>query len=103
MAGKFAGEVTEEHHTTYVANLKYCAQELLQHNIIGLIEPINKYALPGYYLNNYDKGKPSRFYNGRHEICFLKFDYKFILSWKICCLSSILELEFRDIGLVLFQ
>lgn len=57
MAGKFAEPTTEEHDEVYVANLKYCAKELQERDMIGLIEPINKYALPGYFLNNYDKGK----------------------------------------------
>lgn len=56
MAGKFAEPTTEQHDEVYVANLKYCAKELQERDMIGLIEPINKYALPGYYLNNYDKG-----------------------------------------------
>lgn len=57
MAGKFAEPTTVEHDEVYVENLRYCAGELQQRDMIGLIEPINKYALPGYFLNSFEKGK----------------------------------------------
>lgn len=57
MAGKFSEPTTEEHDECYVENLKYCAKELQQRDMIGLIEPINKYALSGYFLHCYDKGE----------------------------------------------
>lgn len=57
MAGKFADPTTEQHDEVYVENLKWCAKELQERDMLGLIEPINKYALPGYFLNNYDKGE----------------------------------------------
>lgn len=56
MAGKFAEPTTLDHDEVYVENLKYCAKELQQRDMIGLIEPINKYSLPGYFLSSYDKG-----------------------------------------------
>lgn len=37
-------------------NLQFAAEQLESTGIIGLIEPINNYSLPGYYLNCYDKG-----------------------------------------------
>lgn len=56
MAGKCltTTKPTKEYHETYFQNLKYAANLLETHGIIGVIEPINKYALPGYYLNNYE-------------------------------------------------
>lgn len=41
---------------TYIENLKYAAKYLECENIVGVIEPINKYALPGYFMNSYDTG-----------------------------------------------
>lgn len=37
-------------------NLKFAAEHLESTGIIGVIEPINNYSLPGYYLSDYDKG-----------------------------------------------
>lgn len=56
MAGKLACAPSAEHDSTYVQNLKTAASLLEQNNILGVIEPINKYALPGYYLACYEKG-----------------------------------------------
>jgi hydroxypyruvate isomerase len=56
MAGKLDIAPNEDHHRTYEENLKFAAKELEANNIIGVIEPINKYAVPGYYLNSYDRG-----------------------------------------------
>ncbi|VEN55365.1 unnamed protein product [Callosobruchus maculatus] len=55
MAGKVAEEITGEHDSTYVDNLKYAANILEKENILGLIEPINGYSVPHYYMNNYEK------------------------------------------------
>lgn len=55
MAGKLASPPSTEHDSTYVKNLKTAASILEQNNILGVIEPINKYALPGYYLACYKK------------------------------------------------
>ena len=57
MAGTVEGEVSTEHDTTYVKNLKYAVELLEKENLIGLIEPINQYSVPKYYLNSYDKGR----------------------------------------------
>lgn len=48
--------VTAEHDEVYKANLKYASGILQKENIMGIIEPINKYSVPNYYLNCYDKG-----------------------------------------------
>ncbi|XP_059620908.1 putative hydroxypyruvate isomerase [Phlebotomus argentipes] len=53
MAGKVS-KPTEDNRKVYVENLKYAANVLEKENIVGLIEPINKYAVPGYYLNSYE-------------------------------------------------
>ncbi|XP_058467630.1 putative hydroxypyruvate isomerase [Malaya genurostris] len=55
MAGKLAGSATTQHDTTYVSNLKTAASLLEKNNILGVIEPINKYSVPGYYLDSYEK------------------------------------------------
>ncbi|XP_055849604.1 putative hydroxypyruvate isomerase [Episyrphus balteatus] len=54
MAGKQTDKPVGEHYQTYVSNLKIAAKMLQQENLVGVIEPINKYAVPGYFLNSYD-------------------------------------------------
>lgn len=56
MAGKLESLPTKENDDVYIENLKYAASKLENENIIGVIEPINGYSLPGYYMNNYNKG-----------------------------------------------
>lgn len=46
---------TEANHKAYEKNLSYAAQIFETKGIIGLIEPINKYSAPGYYLNSYER------------------------------------------------
>lgn len=41
--------------TTFVANLKLAANELGKHGIRLLIEPINHFDIPGFYLNTVDQ------------------------------------------------
>lgn len=53
MAGKINGQPTASHHETYLANLKFAAQYLESEGILGVIEPINHYSLPGYYMHDY--------------------------------------------------
>nr|CAI5858197.1 unnamed protein product [Callosobruchus analis]CAI5863731.1 unnamed protein product [Callosobruchus analis] len=55
MAGKVEEQITVKHDSTYVDNLKYAAEMLEKENILGLIEPINVYSVPHYYMNNYEK------------------------------------------------
>jgi len=38
-------------HTTYVANLRYAAGKLAPHGIDLLIEPLNTFDMPGYFLS----------------------------------------------------
>lgn len=56
MSGKIDGAPTEENDQCYENNLKYAVNLLEKENIIGLIEPINKYSVPNYYMNCYNKG-----------------------------------------------
>lgn len=37
-----------------MANMKYAASRLSEVGMIGLIEPINRYSVPGYYMNDYE-------------------------------------------------
>lgn len=53
MSGKLESAPSKEHHETFIANLKYAANFLEQENIIGVIEPINHYSVPGYFLHDY--------------------------------------------------
>lgn len=57
MAGNIEEERSNEHWTTYEANLKYAAEQLRSEGLVGLIEPINKYSVPKYFMNSFDKGK----------------------------------------------
>ena len=50
-----AGMSEEVMRTTFVANLKLAANELGKHGIRLLIEPINRFDIPGFYLNTPDQ------------------------------------------------
>ncbi|GJJ03717.1 hydroxypyruvate isomerase [Duganella rhizosphaerae] len=53
MAGKLpAGVAPELAHATYVDNLRHAAAVLAPHGIELLIEPINHYDMPGYFLKH---------------------------------------------------
>ena len=53
LAGKKLDHVSEEQtHATLVSNLKYAAKELKLHGLKLLIEPINFFDIPGFYLNH---------------------------------------------------
>lgn len=49
-------EETEKNFSTYVQNLKNASKQFQDNGIVGLIEPINKYVMPTYFLNSYEKG-----------------------------------------------
>jgi len=52
LAGKApAGVADETLRKTFVANLKFAAAELKKANLRLLVEPINTYDIPGFYLN----------------------------------------------------
>ncbi|CAD6994535.1 unnamed protein product [Ceratitis capitata] len=52
MAGLIEAD-EKEHLTTYKSNLKYAAPILAAAGIVGVIEPINKYSLPNYFMNSF--------------------------------------------------
>ncbi|EDX02929.1 putative hydroxypyruvate isomerase [Drosophila yakuba] len=54
-AGLFKGGQESDYTKTYTSNLKIAADSLRASKMIGVIEPINKYAVPGYYMNSYSK------------------------------------------------
>lgn len=49
MAGKVEGELAEN---TYLDNLKYASDIAANHNMSVLIEPLNPYDMPGYFLRD---------------------------------------------------
>jgi len=54
MAGFASGA---EAHAVYVANLRYAAQAAAAHGITILIEPLNHYDAPGYFLSTTTQAK----------------------------------------------
>ncbi|XP_039497586.1 putative hydroxypyruvate isomerase [Drosophila santomea] len=54
-AGLFKGGQESDYTKTYTSNLKIAADSLRASKMIGVIEPINKYAVPSYYMNSYSK------------------------------------------------
>ena len=51
LAGKIHAAVTPERaHATYVSNLRFAAEQCLQRNVDLLIEPINTFDVPCYFL-----------------------------------------------------
>lgn len=53
MSGKLEHAPSKENHDTFLANLRYAASYLEQENILGVIEPINSFSVPGYFLSDY--------------------------------------------------
>jgi hydroxypyruvate isomerase len=52
LAGKrVAGRSDEEHWKTLVQNARFAAQELAPHGLELLVEPINHFDIPGFFLN----------------------------------------------------
>lgn len=52
LVGKRISGVSErEQRATVVANLRYAAQELARHDLLLLVEPINTYDIPSFYLS----------------------------------------------------
>ena len=52
LAGKVpAGVTREQAHATFVANLKFAAEKLKAAGLKLLIEPINSFDIPGFFLN----------------------------------------------------
>jgi hydroxypyruvate isomerase len=56
LAGKVPAGVAHEHaHVTFVGNLQYAAEELKHAGIRLLIEPINPFDIPGFFLTRTDQ------------------------------------------------
>ncbi|KAJ9597419.1 hypothetical protein L9F63_011713 [Diploptera punctata] len=55
MSGKVE-EPGDAHASVYYKNIKYAASIFEKENIIGLIEPINPYTIPNYFMNSFEKG-----------------------------------------------
>lgn len=52
LAGKrVAGRSEAEHRETLVQNARFAARELARHGLELLIEPINRFDIPGFFLN----------------------------------------------------
>ena len=56
LAGKrIAGHSEEEHRKTLVENVRYAAAELAKHGIELVIEPINHFDIPGFFINRIEQ------------------------------------------------
>lgn len=62
MSGKVNGPRTEEHDKVFLSNLSLAATKLRNKGITGLIEPINNYSVPDYFLNSYKQGTVQMMY-----------------------------------------
>jgi hydroxypyruvate isomerase len=62
-------KVDEENVKTYEKNVKRAASLFEKENIVGLIEPINPYSVPKYYMNSFHKGNTI----SRHQRTLLNF------------------------------
>ncbi len=51
---RIAGHSDEDHWQTLVANVRFAATELAAHGIELVIEPINHYDIPGFFINRTD-------------------------------------------------
>lgn len=58
----------------YERNLSYAIELFENENILGLIEPINEFTVPNYYLNSYDLGNQySHQFSFKLHLMFWKF------------------------------
>lgn len=55
MAGKVENP-TSDNDIAYEKNLRHAVNRFAAEDIVGIIEPINSITVPGYYLNNFQKG-----------------------------------------------
>ena len=56
MSGK-VDMLTKGNDEVYERNLRYAVRKFEAAEIVGLIEPINPYTVPNYYMNSLEKGK----------------------------------------------
>lgn len=54
MAGRLEN-ATAKNWEIFENNLRYAAGELKKENIVGVIEPINQYSVPKYFLSDFDR------------------------------------------------
>lgn len=54
MAGFASGDAA---HKTFLTNLRYACTQAAQHNITILIEPLNRYDAPGYFLTTTEQAR----------------------------------------------
>lgn len=55
LAGRHTGPTDSRHEQAFISNLQYASNRLAQEGILGVIEPINKYTIEGYYLNSFEQ------------------------------------------------
>lgn len=56
MSGKAPAETLRiQAEETYIENVKFAAEKMAEVGITCLIEPINQYSVPGYFLHSYDQ------------------------------------------------
>ena len=56
MSGKPSGD-NKGSRDVLLKNLRSAIPLLEQNGIVGLIEPINHYSVPGYFLNDFELGE----------------------------------------------
>lgn len=52
---------TAANDIVYEKNLLYAIEQCQKEDIVVVIEPINNYSVPNYYMNNFQKGAKSNF------------------------------------------
>lgn len=55
MAGVIHSHLLKKAKDVYIENLKYAANLMANHNITLMIEPINRFDIPNYFLSNIDQ------------------------------------------------
>ena len=61
MAGKMHPDASrEQHHATFVDNLRYAARAAAKDGVVITIEPINSRDIPGYFLTTQDQANAIR-------------------------------------------
>jgi len=60
MSGKVESP-TAANDYVYEKNLLYAIAQCQKENIVVVIEPINNYSVPHYYMNDFQKGDKTKF------------------------------------------
>lgn len=61
MSGKVETPTTAN-DVIYEKNLLYAIEKCQKEDIVVVIEPINNYSVPNYYMNNFQKGTKLNLY-----------------------------------------